>query len=145
MGKKTEGMQVQLAIVCDAANQSREGKLNMLGEFDVLLARSFPAMHPQMSYAAKVRWPMSLGPTIRFSLRVVDSDERAIAGPLHFEARNASPKVKDSEYGLLMALPILMATFPAAGTYYFVLSALDEEVNRIPFHLMLDPRLVGGR
>jgi hypothetical protein len=145
MSGRTEGMQVQLALICDAANQSQQGKLNMLGEFDVLLARSFPCTHPQMSYAAKVRWPMSIGPTVRFSLRVVDSDERVIAGPLHFEARNSSPKVKDSEYGMLMALPIVLATFPAAGTYYFVLSALDEEINRIPFHLMIDPRLAKGR
>ncbi len=41
-------MEVKLALLADGANVSREGKLNLLGIFDTLFARSFPTTHPQM-------------------------------------------------------------------------------------------------
>lgn len=41
-------MDVKLAVLADAANVSREGKLNILGVFNVIYAASFPALHPPM-------------------------------------------------------------------------------------------------
>ena len=41
-------MEVQLALLADGANVSREGKLNLLGIFDTIFARTFPVTHPQM-------------------------------------------------------------------------------------------------
>src|SRR2546425_619094 len=41
-------MEVKVALLADGANVSREGKLNLLGIFDTLFARSFPTTHPQM-------------------------------------------------------------------------------------------------
>jgi hypothetical protein len=41
-------MHVNLAVLCDAANVSREGKLNILGEFDSIHASSFPLTYPTM-------------------------------------------------------------------------------------------------
>jgi hypothetical protein len=40
-------MQVTFALLADGANLSREGKLNLLGIFDTIFARSFPTTHPQ--------------------------------------------------------------------------------------------------
>jgi len=63
-------MEVKLALLADGANVSREGKLNLLGIFDTLFARSFPTTHPQMQLvirferrpgrrAARARWRSS--------------------------------------------------------------------------------------
>src|SRR5262245_28017764 len=41
-------MQVRLALLADAANVSREGKLNILGVFVTIFAAQFPTVHPQM-------------------------------------------------------------------------------------------------
>ena len=41
-------MNVTLALLADSANVSQEGKLNLLGIFNVLYAHTFPAMHPQL-------------------------------------------------------------------------------------------------
>lgn len=41
-------MEVTLALLADAANISREGKLNLLGIFNTIYANSFPAIHPKM-------------------------------------------------------------------------------------------------
>ena len=41
-------MHVALALLADGANVTREGKLNLLGIFDTIFARTFPVTHPQM-------------------------------------------------------------------------------------------------
>ena len=41
-------MNVAIALLADGANQSREGKLNILGAFGNIYASSFPARHPEM-------------------------------------------------------------------------------------------------
>lgn len=41
-------MDVNLALLADSANISREGKLNLLGIFNLIYAQSFPAVHPNM-------------------------------------------------------------------------------------------------
>ena len=42
-------MRVTLAILADAANLSKEGKLNILGGFDSIVVGSVPTIHPHMS------------------------------------------------------------------------------------------------
>jgi hypothetical protein len=41
-------MEVVMVLLADAANVSREGKLNVLGVFDTIYARSFPTSHAHM-------------------------------------------------------------------------------------------------
>ena len=41
-------MEVKLAVLADSANVSIEGKLNILGIFNMIGAANFPATHPQM-------------------------------------------------------------------------------------------------
>jgi len=41
-------MHIRLALLADAANVSREGKLNILGVFDTIFAGQYPTVHPQM-------------------------------------------------------------------------------------------------
>ena len=41
-------MDVALAVLADSANVSREGKLNLLGIFNAIFIKSFPAVHPSM-------------------------------------------------------------------------------------------------
>ena len=41
-------MDVTLALLADSANISREGKLNLLGIFNLIYTQSFPAVHPNM-------------------------------------------------------------------------------------------------
>jgi hypothetical protein len=47
-------VQVRLALLADAANVSREGKLNVLGVFDTLHARQFPTAHPHMALVLRL-------------------------------------------------------------------------------------------
>lgn len=42
-------MEVTLALLADCANVTAEGKLNILGVFDSILAENFPTVHNQMN------------------------------------------------------------------------------------------------
>lgn len=42
-------MEVDLALLCDAATIDASGKLNILGIFDRIAVRSLPARHPRLS------------------------------------------------------------------------------------------------
>lgn len=43
-------MRISLAILCDHANVSHDGKLNVLGVFNTLNVTQLPAVHPQMHF-----------------------------------------------------------------------------------------------
>lgn len=49
-------MEVALAALADAANVSREGKLNLTGIFDTIWCRSFPVVHPLCVFAFRLRF-----------------------------------------------------------------------------------------
>jgi len=41
-------MEVVLAVLADYANVSQEGKLNIMGIFDIISSEKFPTVHPEM-------------------------------------------------------------------------------------------------
>jgi len=46
-------MDIQVAVLCDAATDNN-GKLNILGTFDTIFTKEFPAIHPQCSIALRM-------------------------------------------------------------------------------------------
>ena len=48
-------MHVSFALFCDAANISREGKLNILGVFDAIQVGSLPAVHPRANLVLRLK------------------------------------------------------------------------------------------
>jgi hypothetical protein len=48
-------MEISLAAIADSANVSREGKLNLSGVYDTIRAPDFPAIHPVMVLAFRLR------------------------------------------------------------------------------------------
>lgn len=47
-------MEVKLALLADYANLTNDGKLNILGVFDVVRVVQFPAIHPQMQLVLRL-------------------------------------------------------------------------------------------
>ena len=61
-------MDVSLALLCDSANITSDGKLNILGQFDTISAATFPTVLPLMHLA------------LRFSAAAADAaEERSLA------------------------------------------------------------------
>src|SRR6266516_3887748 len=73
-------MEVKLALLADGANVSREGKLNLLGIFDTLFARSFPTTHPQMQLVIRFEAAaQEAGSTRQVEIQLVGGAHRAAA------------------------------------------------------------------
>jgi len=72
-------MDVTLALLADGANVSREGKLNLLGVFDTIFARSFPTTHPQMQLVLRFEAEASeAGGRREVEVRFVAADGRVV-------------------------------------------------------------------
>ena len=67
-------MDVTLAVLCDAANVSREGKLNLLGIFNSIHAARFPAAHPHLALVLRVEAGVGEEGTYPLELKFVDED-----------------------------------------------------------------------
>ncbi|MFA6024197.1 MAG: hypothetical protein WC777_03210 [Candidatus Gracilibacteria bacterium] len=48
---------IEYAVFCDYASMSMDGKVNLVGIFDRIMAEQVPAMHPQMFVVSKILIP----------------------------------------------------------------------------------------
>lgn len=72
-------MEVTLALLADYANVTREGKLNIMGIFEVIHAQSFPARHPQMQLIMRFESdPAEAGTTKDVEVQLVDEDGKKL-------------------------------------------------------------------
>ncbi|PYJ05533.1 MAG: hypothetical protein DME25_08280 [Verrucomicrobia bacterium] len=71
-------MNIQVAVLCDAATDDGSNKLNLLGAFDTIYTQQLPAVHPQCSIALRVTF--FSGEEGNHTLRVnfMDADGRSI-------------------------------------------------------------------
>ena len=67
-------MDVTLAICCDAANVSREGKLNLLGIFNSIHAGAYPCTHPHLSFVLRVEARIGEEGSHPIEIKLADED-----------------------------------------------------------------------
>ena len=72
-------MEIEIFALCDAATDYG-GKLNLLGTFDMIQTKQFPATHPYCSVALRVRFERIEEGDHRVRISIVDEDGKSI-GP----------------------------------------------------------------
>lgn len=125
-------MDAPLAVLADAANVSREGKLNIFGIFNRLWAVKFPARHPQAQLvivfeadAAEAEQKKSV------TVSLIDSDGNKILG---IEGEFTLPKAKPGQpIRINHILPLPGIPFPKPGDYVFTIMVNGETKARVPF------------
>jgi len=130
--ESSEAMDVDLALLADAATIDASGKLNILGVFDRLTASSFPTRHPRLSMV------------LRFSAGVDEVGRHAveisIKGPNGAQVvridgeMNLSPGFRDVG-GAVFAPHVLNMdglVFPEPGRYTFDVRVDGEHHVSIP-------------
>ena len=125
-------MEVPLAVLADAANVSREGKLNIFGIFNRLWAIKFPAKHPQAQLvmvfeadAGEAGQKKTVGVLLR------DSDGNKIFG---IEGEFVLPKAKPGQpirINHILSLPGV--PLPKPDDYVFTIMINGETKARVPF------------
>jgi hypothetical protein len=128
-------MEVKLAVLADYSNISREGKLNLLGIFDIIRARSFPAVHPNMQLVVTFEAPPSeAGTNKNVQVRLMDADgKRILEVGTHLKLPQPAPG------GVIKSNHILNlnnVAFENPGDYAFYILINGEEKRSVPLKLV---------
>jgi hypothetical protein len=133
-------MHVNLAVLCDAANVSREGKLNILGEFDSIHASSFPLTYPTMVLVVRMEaHPTEVGDH-RLKLQLLNADGRDVVPPLEGEFTTGQ--------GPFLGVPVRTAPiilqmhgvrFEEPGYYSFELLVDGHHLRSLPLQFVAAP------
>ena len=126
---------VSLAAIADAANVSREGKLNITGIFDSISASAFPAYHPWMALVFVIEGDRGDAQAEhKLKVDLIDDDGNPVIQPLEGNIRFAC----DGPGGRINAPQILHLAhlkFDKPGTYEFKIIVNGEVRASVPIYL----------
>jgi len=125
-------MNIPMAFLADEANISQEGKLNVMGIFDRIVADDLPVTHPRMVFAFRVTADFTDGGrSFPVQVRMVDED-----GAVMFDASGEinPPMLPPGEFSTANQVFTLVGMqFPRAGQYQFEVRIGDLEPHVTPF------------
>ncbi len=130
-------MEVDLAVVADAANVSQEGKLNILGVFDTIWGPHFPLRHGTMVFVVRVEGQFTEEGEHRLELRLMDPDGAQIfraEGPLRLAGGRPGRPVRPH-----IILGLSGVAFPAAGDYSFEILIDGQHKRSVPLYVVQAP------
>jgi hypothetical protein len=130
-------VQVNLLVLCDAANVSREGKLNILGEFDSIHASAFPLTYPTMVLVVRLEAHPAEAGDHRMKLHLFDEDGGDVVPPLEGEFPTGEPPFPG--VGIRTAPLILQmhgVRFDHPGHYSFELLVDNHHLRSLPLHIV---------
>jgi len=130
-------MEVDLAVIADAANVSQEGKLNILGVFDTIWAREFPFRHASMVFVVRMNADFTEQGAHRMEVRLMDADGRQLfraEGPMQvpgaIPGRPHKPHVIMGLSGISFSMP---------GDYSFEVMVDGQLMKSVPLYVMKTP------
>ena len=128
-------MKFTIACLADAANISADGKLNILGQFDLIGAQEFPVRLPKMDLVLQIEAATAEGPSHTIEIRVVDEDGKPLflaRSSLHLE----QPFRPGHPLRTQIIIPIVNAEFPGPATYSFEIFLDGAHQVSVPLHVM---------
>jgi hypothetical protein len=132
-------MEVKLALLADYANVTREGKLNLMGIFDVINASHLPWTQPQMRIVLTFEAnPAEWNTQKKVQIKLLDADahERFTMG--------ADLKVPAGKSGRNVPINSIIVVnnlrFEVAGDYVFCVFVGEENKREIPLTVNFIPR-----
>lgn len=125
-------MDVSLAVCCDAANVSREGKLNLLGIFNSIHAAEFPCTHPHLALVLRVEARLGEEGAYPLEIQLVDEDGQQL-----FDI-NGQLSLQGAEPGRPMTAQTIMdinnLQLPRPGTYAFEIFLAGHHTRSVAIH-----------
>jgi hypothetical protein len=125
-------MDVTLAVCCDAANVSREGKLNLLGIFNSIHAAEFPCTHPHLALVLRVEARLGEEGVYTLEIKLVDEDGQQL-----FDI-NGQLSLQGAEPGRPMTAQTIMdinnLQLPRTGTFAFEVFLDGHHARSVAIH-----------
>jgi len=132
-----EIMKLEMFCLCEAANES-QGRLNLLGVFDKIYAKSLPAVHPRMVAVARIRHQETADSSHSVVLTIQPPSKHEPVAELEVNAqfRKAGPEGW-SVSQLILAIERLR--LDEEGAYTVQLSMDGDPVSTIPLFIQKIP------
>lgn len=130
-------MKIDLALVCDYALIDRYGKLSVLGIFEQIWVKQFPAVHPRLHLVLRLKGRRTEIGDHRVRIRLEDEDgNEVISGDGKVTFAEPAAGVVEIEAGTVLVFDV---PFQAPGAYRFVISVDDEEAATVPVNVARAP------
>lgn len=132
-------MHLTLGLLAEAANTTADGKLNILGEFNVIQTTQFPFIYPSLALVFRLEADGSEADEHSFHVRLLDDDNNLVR-PLADGKIVLAPSGYEGVLRRVQGvIPISMATFERQGTYTFEILVDDKRpgiVSPIELHVV---------
>ena len=133
-------MEVTLAFLCDSANVTAEGKLNVLGQFDMISAPSFPTTRPLMHLVLRLKAAKDdVGREQTLTVRLV-SEDSDIIGEI---SGRVSVRIADPDGVSDESPPLILETanmsFEQPGNYAFHVLIDTDRKTIVPLYVVESP------
>ena len=131
-------MQVEVFAICDAAT-SDHGKLNILGSFDTIWVRQFPAVYPHCAIAVKMRFPAVEKGDHSIAVRFIDEDGQNILPPASGSfSVNMPPEQRTASADIVLNIQSL--NLVKAGEYALELAVDGHNAISLPLFVRPVPQ-----
>ncbi len=130
-------VEVQFGLLCDAANVSAEGKLNILGEFNTITTGEFPVVHPMMHLVLELTAsPAEVSEERHITVRVLNTDGNVL-GEMQGQIVVPAPSRPGRRVGIQLILSLPNTVYPAPGDYAFHVLVGQDEKAVVPLSVEL--------
>ncbi len=131
-------MQVEIFAISDAAT-SENGKLNILGAFDTIWVRQFPALYPHCAVAVRMRFLSLEQGNHSLVVRFMDADGVNILPPATGSFSIAMPETqRTTSADIVLNIQALNLIKP--GEYALELIVNGENLRSLPLFVKEHPR-----
>lgn len=129
-------MNIQTAVLCDAATQDASSKLNILGAFDTICAPQMPVVHPQCAVALRITFMSGDEGRHQLALNFINADGRSIMPPMALPFNVTLPD--DTHFvSLNFVVNFQQLKFAEAGLYSVDVRLDGESRASIPLQVKL--------
>lgn len=127
-------MHLQLALICDDASQSDDGKLDVHGIFHDLFAPGFPARQERMVLVIEIEWDRADEGRHQFRVDLMDPvGKPSLRVEGHTDVDRRAPNRPPARTQLV--LPLEDVVFPIPGRYSFDMRIKGKRLRGPSLHL----------
>lgn len=127
-------MKIELIVLCDAATEY-QGKLNILGTFDAIWARSIPTVHRLCAVALRLRFSRIEEGKHIIKINIIDGDGKSIVKPLETGVNVMFKETVLTSMAVNMILNIQGLKFPNFGEYSIDLAVDGKHEASLPIYV----------
>lgn len=134
-------MLLDLFLIADYVNATVDGKLNVMGIFNIIHSAQFPTRHPGMFLVAKLSAdPSEYGAKQKLAIKLLDERGKSIATLLEREVEIPHSKERKG-VAIRQILRLTGLVFPQPGNYQFSLLVDNDHKGSQTIQLVQIPKI----